>query len=50
MDVSKFIANIVATMQEQLDISKNMKGQYMTEYNNISNFAAKNESQRDHNM
>ena len=43
MDVSKFIANIVATMLGQLDISKNMKSQYMTEFNTLSNIAAINE-------
>ena len=43
MDVSNSIANIAATMQVQLDILKNMRSQYMTELNTLSNIAAKNQ-------
>ena len=43
MDVSNSIVNIAATMQVQLDILKNMKSQYMTEFNTLSNIAAKNQ-------
>ena len=40
MDVSNSISNIVATMQVQLDILKNMKSQYITEFNALSDIAA----------
>ena len=43
MDVSNSIANIVATMQVQLDILKSMGSQYMTELNTLSNIAAKSQ-------
>ena len=48
MDVSNSFANIVATMQVRLDILKNMKCQYITEFHTLSNIAAINQYQRAH--